>query len=101
MQQSITKELLEQLGVTLPATNEDALLIKLNELLEERIGAEIASSLSDEQLAEMSAIQDGGDDEALEAWISSNVPELQDIAQDEFDILLDEVVKNEESILDI
>lgn len=97
MQQSITSTTLQQFGINLPIDQEETILQKLNELLEERIGAEIAASLDDIQLEQMADIQD--DDPAkLEEWIAANVPELQEIVQDEFDILMDEIVKNEGSL---
>ena len=94
----ITRELLEQAGINLEGKDVDALLAHLNQTLEERVGTEVTTSLSDEQLQEMLEIQENGNDEQLVEWMSANVPELNEIAQDEIDILLGELAENAEDI---
>ena len=98
MKQTITAETLINLGINIPEAQLTETLIHLNNLLEERIGAEIASSLTDEELVELTTLQENNDEAAVSAWLSANVPELQDIAQDELNILLDEVAKNEDAL---
>lgn len=96
--QIITLAHLEQLGVNLEGENVDALLAHLNESLEERVGLEITESLNDEQLKELVALQEDGSDEEVASWLEKNVPELQQITQDEVDILLGELAENTDGI---
>jgi hypothetical protein len=74
------------------------LLAHLNEQLEERVGAEITEALSDEKLAEFVEVQESDDDEKVGAWLQANVPELQEIVQDEIDILLGELAENADGL---
>lgn len=94
----ITRELLDQFGISLEGRDEASFLQHLNDTLEERIGAEITESLDDEQLKTLLEMQEKGSDEEVGAWIEQNVPELQQITQDEIDILLGEVAENSDEI---
>jgi uncharacterized protein (DUF2236 family) len=96
----ITRDLLETAGINLENQDIDALLDHLNQELEERVGAEITASLSDEQLKEMLDIQAHASDEQLAEWLTTNVPELEQITQDEVDIILGELAENAEGIND-
>ena len=96
----ITRDLLEQAGINLENQDIDALLDHLNQELEERVGAEITASLSDEQLKEMLDIQEHASDEQLAEWLTTNVPELERITQDEVDIILGELAENADGIND-
>jgi hypothetical protein len=96
--QYITRELLDELGIALPAGEEDLFLEHLNEQLSERIGTEIASSLADDKLEEMLNLQQSGDSDKLGEWLQANVPELQQIAEDEVDILLGELADNADHV---
>ena len=99
MQQYITKEILDAVGIAIPNGVEEATLLQhLNDTLAERIGAEISASLSDEQLDAMMAIQESGDQAKLEEWLRANVPDLQQIAEDERDILLGEIADNADQL---
>lgn len=94
----ITKELLEEAGINLQDQDTVSLLDHLNATLEERVGAEITNSLTDEQLEELATLQENGSDETLASWVEQHVPELQQIAQDEIDILLAELTDNVDDI---
>lgn len=94
----ITRELLDQFGISLEGRDEASFIQHLNDTLEERIGAEITESLDDEQLKTLLELQEKGSDEEVGAWIDQNVPELQQITQDEIDILLGEVAENSDEI---
>jgi len=98
MQPLITKQLLANVGITLPADEEQRLLDHLNATLEERVGAEVTESLTDEQLATLVDLQEKASDEEIGAWLSTNVPELQEITQDEIDIILGELAENTDGI---
>ncbi len=94
----ITKELLDEAGISLGDQDADALLVHLNKTLEERVGAEITESLSDEQLDTLLTLQENGSDEEVGAWLSQNVEELEEITKDEVDILLGELAESADGI---
>lgn len=97
MQQYITEDDLAAVGID---AKEDMakLLTHLNEQLEERVGTEITESLSDEKLEEYLKLSETASDEEIGKWLQANVPELQQIAQDEIDILLGELAENGDAI---
>jgi len=94
----ITKQLLDEAGINLSDQDINALLAHLNQTLEERVGTEITESLSDDQLKALLDVQETGNDEAVGAWLEQNVPELQEITQDEIDILLGELAENADGV---
>ena len=98
MDQIITRDTLEQAGIELNGTDVDALLTHLNEQLEERVGAEVVASLSDDKLKELSELQESGSDEQLIEWMSEHVPELGEITKDEIDILIGELAENADGL---
>ena len=98
MQPFITKKLLLSVGINLDANEEENLLVHLNETLEERVGIEITDSLDDNQLEELAKLQESGDDEATQAWMTTNVPDLHEIIKDEIDILLGEIADNTDNL---
>lgn len=97
-QQYITLEAITSLGINLEGQDIDALLTHLNETLEERVGTEITDSLDDEKLNALLKLQETATDEEIGSWLSQNVPELQQITQDEIDILLGELSENTNAI---
>lgn len=94
----ITKDLLDEAGIDLTGQDVDTLLAHLNQTLEERVGTEITESLTDTQLEELATLQENGSDEEVGIWLEKNVPELQEITQDEIDILLGELSENADGI---
>ncbi len=95
---AITREHLEQMGINLEGKDVEALLAEINEEFVERLGAEIAASLSDEQLDEMLVLQEKEDDEALGKWLDANVPELEEMAEDERDIMLGDLAEKADDL---
>ena len=98
MDQHITKETLESVGIAVKPEDEAALLHHLNTTLQERVGLEIIDSLNDEQLAALADIQENGDPQTVQQWLIDNVPELDEIKKDEIDILLGELAENTDGI---
>lgn len=94
----ITKALLDEAGIDLSGKDIDTLLAHLNQTLEERVGTEITESLDDTQLNELLEVQENGSDEEVGSWLDKNVPELQEITQDEIDILLGELAESADDI---
>lgn len=97
-QQYITKETLESFGITLSHQDEESLIEHLNETLQERIGAEVAAALSEEKLKQLIEFQDTATDEQVGAWLTQNIPELPQIAEDEIAILMGELQQNTDAI---
>lgn len=95
---TITEDTLTKVGIELKDKDIPLLLDHLNETLEERIGAEITESLADDKLKELLDLQESGNDEATANWLSTNVPELEQIIQDETDILLGELAENSDGV---
>lgn len=96
----VTVQTLRDFGITVDDTTVDALLQHLNDTIEERIGAEIVEALDDDQLKELLAIQDTGDDNQLGEWIAAHVPEYEQIVQDNIDITVGELAENAGAIND-
>lgn len=94
----ITRDMLEQAGISLDGKDVDALVDHLNQTLEERVGAEITASLNDEELKALLAVQETGSDEQLLDWMQANVPELDQVVQDEVDIILGELAENSDGL---
>lgn len=94
----ITKQDIDAIGIVVPEVQEDTFLTHVNETLQKRIGTEISNNLDDSQIDEMLSVQESNDDEKLQDWLKTNVPELTTIVQDEIDILLGELVDSTESI---
>lgn len=91
MTQFITQQDLDAVSITVAEDEVEAYLAEANRTLADRIGAEITDSLTDEEIDEMVRIQEAGDPASLQAWLIANVPELNEIVQDEVDILLGEL----------
>ncbi|NLA43026.1 hypothetical protein GX865_02625 [Candidatus Saccharibacteria bacterium] len=94
----VTKDMLETFGVKIDETKVASLLEHINSTVEERIGAEITESLSDDQLKELLELQDNSTDEEVGEWISKQVPNYAEIVDDNIAITIGEVVESVEGI---
>ena len=94
--QFITQSTLEALGFDLSGEDVEALLDHLNETLQERVGVEIAESLNEKQLAILVDLQEKASETDLGAWLEENVPDLDQIVQNEIDILIGEIADTED-----
>lgn len=94
--QYITQSTLETLGIDLTGEDVDALLDDLNETLQERVGTEITQALSEDQLKELVDLQESATETEIGAWLQKNVPDMQQLIQNEIDILIGEIVEDEE-----
>jgi hypothetical protein len=97
-QQYITEENLTAFGINLDNQNKASLLEHLNETLQERVGTEITAMLDDTKLRELLDLQDSANDEEVGNWLAQNVPELQQIVEDEIDILMGELADSSNTI---
>jgi hypothetical protein len=96
--QYITEQTLEDLDIKLDPEAKQQLLEHFNETLQTRIGAEITESLNDDQLEELLTLQQDGDEAKIAQWLRQNVPDLNDIVQDEVDILIGELADSTNQI---
>lgn len=94
--QYITQSTLETLGIDLTGEDVEALLDDLNETLQERVGTEITQSLSEDKLKELVDLQETATEAEIGDWLQKNIPDLQQIIQNEIDILIAEIVEDEE-----
>lgn len=90
---TIDPAVLQALGIALSPEEEAVLVAKLQEALEERIGAEIMSFLSEAEAVELQRLAETGSPEQIREWVTVHVPDYQAIAQDEYDILMGEVAE--------
>lgn len=97
-QQYITKETLQDFGISLADQDERTLLEHLNETLQERVGTEVATVLSDDKLKELVELQETAPEEQLGNWLMRNVPELQQIVEDEIGIIMGEINEHVDTI---
>jgi len=97
----ITQQQLDDLGIDIGDQDITTLLAHLNDTLQERIGEQVTDSLDDDQLKELLAVQEKGNEEEVGAWIEAHVPELQEIVEDEHDILMGELADGADTINDV
>ncbi|HSW77855.1 MAG TPA: DUF5663 domain-containing protein [Candidatus Chromulinivoraceae bacterium] len=98
-EQYITEDTLKTFGVAIGDQDEESLLEHLNEILQERIGAEVASTLDETRLEQLINLQEANStDEQIGTWLQQNVPELKEIVEDEIAILMGEIAENTDAI---
>ena len=98
MDNYITEETLQAFNVTLEGQDKALLLEHLNETLQERVGTEVAATLSKAKMEELLDKQESLNDEEMGAWLMQNVPELPQIVEDEINILMGELNENSDAI---
>jgi hypothetical protein len=94
--QYITQSTLVTLGIDLSGEDVDALLDDLNETLQERVGTELTQALNEDQLKELVDLQESANEAEIGAWLQKNIPDMQQIIQNEIDILIGEIVEDED-----
>jgi hypothetical protein len=98
MDQYITEKTLQTFHISLAGHDQASLLEHLNEILQERVGTEIAATLDDTKLKELIDKQETASDEEMGVWLMQNVPELQQIVEDEIGILMSELDESADTI---
>lgn len=94
---TLNKQFLETLGITLDGQTFRAFNEHFETTLEERVIESILDELNEQQLGELSELR-GQSDEQLQPWLQANVPDLNEIVQDEIDILLGDLAEDSEKI---
>ena len=98
MDQYITENNLKAFGINLEGQDKTSLLAHLNETLQERVGTEIAALLDVAKLKELLDMQETATSEEVGNWLVQNVPDLQQIVEDEIDILMGELADSTDTI---
>jgi hypothetical protein len=94
----ITQDTLHQIGINKSDAEEKALIEHFHETLNERIGATVIDLLDDDQAAYLMELTEQGDQAATTAWLQETIPGFQDIAKDEYDILLGELADSADNL---
>ncbi len=96
----IDSDLLKDLGLAeLPPAVASELMRHIYETLEMRVGSELASTMSDEQLDEFERFMHANDDAGAFTWLETNFPNYKEIVVKQFEALKDEIKANAEAIL--
>jgi len=83
-QVQLDEELLNELGFgDFPEEEKEAILTKMMQALEMRMGMRIAEILSNEQLVEFNKLTGAGKDAEAQQWLKDNVPNYEEIANEE------------------
>ncbi len=91
---AISTKILEELGIELPETEQEKLLDHLQTTLDNRVGEEVVSFLSTEQLDEYMQLQETANLASQHAWLLKALPDLDEIVEDEYNILIGELADN-------
>ena len=94
----ITQHDLDRLGIT--TRDSAALLQEVNDTLYERVGLEVVSRLSDDDLDELVRRQETDDSAALFTWLSQRVAHLDEILSDERTLILGDLAKKADELSD-
>lgn len=94
--QFITQKTLTDADIDLTGEDITALLVYLNEELQERAGDKIVDTLSEEQQQTMQSMQDTATEDELAQWMHDNVPTMEAIVDSEIKLLLDEITEEDD-----
>lgn len=89
--QFITKQTLLDADIDLTGEDVVALLVYLNEELQERVGTKITDALTDEQTKTMLDMQDTATEDELAQWMHENAPTMDALIETEIADLLEEI----------
>ncbi|MDB5181990.1 MAG: uncharacterized protein JWP13_753 [Candidatus Saccharibacteria bacterium] len=94
----ITTATLHDLGIHKSDDEEQVLVEHFETTLNERVGMTVIDLLDDDQAKHLMELSKNGDQEETTAWLQKNIPEFEQIAQDEYDILLGELAESADKI---
>lgn len=97
----IDDELLKELGLDdFAEEDKNAMLKRIYESLELRIGMRMARIVTEEQLKEFEELTKNGKDVEAAEWLKQHVPNYQEIATEELDKLKTEVRETSRRVLE-
>ncbi|MEO7364310.1 MAG: DUF5663 domain-containing protein [Candidatus Saccharimonadales bacterium] len=89
---NFTPEILAELNINLGEAEQASLLDELNSTLQERVGLAIFDLLDDNDAEALVALQEHGNDKVIADWITTNIPDYQEVVADEFNLLVMDLV---------
>lgn len=92
----ITKQTLIDADIDLTGEDVTALLVHLNEELQERVGTKITDGLSEQQVKTMLDMQDTATEQELADWMHTNAPDMEALVDAEIAILIEEITETDE-----
>lgn len=97
----IDDSLLQELGLDkFSEADKNAMLKRIYEGLELRIGMRIARLVSEDQLKSFEELTKNGKDAEAAEWLKQHVPNYQEIASEELDKLKEEVKETSRKVLE-
>jgi hypothetical protein len=93
----LTQQFLQNLGINLDDQTSAAFSEHFEQTLGDRVVDAIVDNLDEQQVEQLAALRDQ-DDEQLQTWLQTNVPDLKEIVEDEVAILMGELVDNNDKI---
>lgn len=93
----LSRQFLRDIGVAIDDQAYEALAEHYADTLHERVIAEITNELDERAVIELSSLKDSSP-EQIQRWLQVNVPQLDEIVQDEIAILLGEMAEGAEEI---
>lgn len=98
---TLDDQTLKELGLDgFSETEKNAILKRIYESLELRIGSRIAQKVSEEELKKFTEMTEQGKDEEAAQWLKEQVPEYQDIANEELDKIKQEIKDTSRNIME-
>lgn len=92
---------LKELGLDgFSESDKNAILKRIYEALELRIGARIAQKVSEEELKRFTEMTEQGKDEEAAKWLKEQVPEYQEIAGEELDKIKQEIKDTSRKVME-
>lgn len=93
----LSRKFLDDIGVKLDEQTYQALSEHYEETLNERVISEIVDELNEGQLKELEALK-AADEGLLQEWLAVNVPQLNEIIEDEITVLLGELAESSDQL---
>jgi hypothetical protein len=88
---TIPQSFIDELALNLDEAAKKDLSEHFTATLEERVGNEILTYLTEEEIETYNSILDTNDTAKIQQWLIDNVPDLNEIVTDEAEILVEEM----------
>lgn len=95
---TIEESVLVEMGINLKENEMIAFLERINNELNDRVGTELLEELSIEKIDEYNVFAQTADPMQIGQWLYDEIPEFNEIIQDEIDIMLGDIAEDVEGI---
>jgi len=95
---TITKDNLTAIGINLTDEKMQSLLKHLNDELEERVGSALIEEMNEEQIDQYNELSKTANDEQIGEWLNDQIPEFNQIIQDEINIMLGDIAEKADAL---